>query len=663
MKKFGIVFVVLIASLSSMSWGLLLNNANFDQTTIADGGWAGLPTGWDARGGNADQQNLITSTLTPPAQSGDNTAGLNGVSGTDGGSWIAQIIKTDTGNPILVAPNQTYKVKVWVGRRNPVEGTAGGILKVYLQETSTATPTNIAEATYDLQPNYPATTGQQAVNSWTQQTLYVSTGATPVGVGSQLRLAFRNVSSRTTQHWYQQVVLDNVEISDPYIAKTPSPANNATLVLINSGLSWTAPEAFTPTGYNVYLTADPNVPAGAKVSDNQPGTTYTPSSNLAYNTKYYWRIDALEPNTPNPIVHTGDVWNFTTVPTTPVVTDPANQLVALNAAATFTVVASSPTTMTYEWWKTPDADNNTPSDDTVVGGNSDTLSFAATADAYYYCKVTNGGGSTYSNVANLAIKRNVAHWTLDALGGTGNQYVDSSPEALHPADANGTPTFVAGPGASTGNGVQITSSVGWASAGTWDPSQYSKQITIALWAKWTGDNGTWQGLIGKRNTWGVDTMMWQLEVQPVTGTVDFKNAATTVSSASLPSGQWEHVVVAFDGTTATIYRNGVPAASGAFTLNNGFAANMMLGASQKDDAGMTDFTFNGAMDDIQIYNYALSEIQVADMYLAVRDTYVCLNAYASQYDFNGNCIVDLGDFVALAQQWLNCGRYPASECQ
>jgi plastocyanin len=658
MKRFGIVFAVL-AAMSSLSWGLVLTNANFDAQTFADGVWStpGVVTGWDLTFGYSHAQNLAASSITPEAQSGANTCGLNGQENNNGGAYISQIVKQDDETtPVLVTANKTYKVTMWVGRRTGVEGSFAGILKVYLQETSGATPTNIAEATYDLIA--------QAQNTWTQQTLYVSTGSNPVGAGSQLRLMLRNVGNRdTAHHWYQQVVLDDVVISDPYIANTPSPANGATMVSVSTMLSWAAPNAFTPSGYNVRIGADPNMSTILATNTSSTTVDPSPSGNLAYNTKYYWRVDTLEPNTPSPIVHTGNVWNFTTIPNSPIITtQPTSQTVAAGTNVEFSITALN--TTLYTWYKSADA---VVGGDTQVGGNSSTLTLNSVqiADEHYYYCVAHGptAPDATSNMVTLAIKRQVAHWTLNALGGTGNQYVDSSPEALHPADANGTPTFVAGAGASTGNGVQITPTIGWASVGTWDPSQYSKQITISLWAKWTGSNGDWQGLISKRNTWAADTMMWQVEATQGSGVLDFKNAGSDVSSPALPTGQWEHVAITFDGTTATIYRNGVSAASGTFAFSNKTDANLMIGASEKTDAGVVGFTFNGALDEIQIYNYAMTNTEVVDnLYTVVSDKGACIQSYASAFDIDDDCKVNLSDFAAMAQGWLSCGLYPISYC-
>jgi hypothetical protein len=61
------------------------------------------------------------------------------------------------------------------------------------------------------------------------------------------------------------------------------------------------------------------------------------------------------------------------------------------------------------------------------------------------------------------------------------------------------------------------------------------------------------------------------------------------------------------------------------------------------------------MDDIQIWNYAKSADNVADMYSDVAGNF-CRNAPA--FDWDGTCKVDLGDFAMFVSRWLECGLYP-----
>ncbi len=98
-------------------------------------------------------------------------------------------------------------------------------------------------------------------------------------------------------------------------AGSPLPTDGAKDVPIDQVFSWSSPGIIEPMGYDVYM--DPNE---LYVAGGEPGvlaagelaqTTLGPL-NLAYDTTYFWRVDALEPNLPAPTVWPGDVWSFTT---------------------------------------------------------------------------------------------------------------------------------------------------------------------------------------------------------------------------------------------------------------------------------------------------------------------------------------------------------------
>lgn len=75
-----------------------------------------------------------------------------------------------------------------------------------------------------------------------------------------------------------------------------------------------------------------------------------------------------------------------------------------------------------------------------------------------------------------------------------------------------------------------------------------------------------------------------------------------------------------------------------------------------------DPELDGLIDDLKIYNYALTTYDVAQEYLAVRGEWVCnRETYDLQnYDTNGNCLLDLEDFASMAERWLEDDRiYPA----
>lgn len=178
-----------------------LDNPGFDEQAVSDGSWSapGDVLGWsDDSGGYSHVQNLSSGAITPEAQSPDNTCGLNQ------GAWIGQNLTYSDGSSVLIEANKIYEITAWIGRRAGDEGTYGGILEVCLEDS--VSDTQIDQASYDLDT--------QAQNTWTYQIFTLTTGASPSGLGHPLRLGFENIGTRAAEHWYAQVVLDSITLSE-----------------------------------------------------------------------------------------------------------------------------------------------------------------------------------------------------------------------------------------------------------------------------------------------------------------------------------------------------------------------------------------------------------------------------------------------------------------
>ncbi|MEN6575567.1 MAG: LamG-like jellyroll fold domain-containing protein [Phycisphaerales bacterium] len=154
--------------------------------------------------------------------------------------------------------------------------------------------------------------------------------------------------------------------------------------------------------------------------------------------------------------------------------------------------------------------------------------------------------------------------------------------------------------------------------GTWNPAEGTGQLSLALWIRWSGSTATYQGLIGKRNTWPATTP-WQFQVRPENGgTFRIETGTYAIVSPSNtlnPLVQtWAHVAATFDGTTARLYLNGQQVASGAFAFYaGGEDSNMGIGSVTGGGAGVDgyDQVFSGGMDEVCIYNRALSADEVS----------------------------------------------------
>jgi DUF1680 family protein len=82
--------------------------------------------------------------------------------------------------------------------------------------------------------------------------------------------------------------------------------------------------------------------------------------------------------------------------------------------------------------------------------------------------------------------------------------------------------------------------------------------------------------------------------------------------SALPTGQWVHLAVTLSGTTGTLYVNGkVAATNTGMTLNPaslGAAGNLWIGKSAYSDPYL-----NGAVDEFQVFNRALSQAEVSSL--------------------------------------------------
>ena len=105
-------------------------------------------------------------------------------------------------------------------------------------------------------------------------------------------------------------------------------------------------------------------------------------------------------------------------------------------------------------------------------------------------------------------------------------------------------------------------------------------------------------------------------------------ANTTGSTASLSTTQtsafvnnWKHVAFAWNGTTQILYVNGVQEDSDVQLRNpspsgSGFAI------------GRASYTTNGTIDEVRIYNRALTSTEIAQLYNGTKTNYFTLKAVA-----------------------------------
>ncbi len=446
-------------------------------------------------------------------------------------------------------------------------------------------------------------------------------------------------------------------------------------------LQWGGGQDPNATGHYVYFGTDSETMECLNPFSILPATTgeyvYSP---IVENATYYWQVEvAVDTGSgnygdPNNIL--GAVWSFESTLSKPIINSgPDTQVLSLGDTAVFSLDVESLSTPTFAWYKSTDPNNNTPADD-VFQATDEVLSISGVTlaeEGYYYCLVNNDSGiEVASSAAGLAIAREMAHWSLNAAHYVGGQYQDLSGEGHH-ADPNWTPSFVAGQldeGISVlrADGSEEPTTESWARAGTWNPSEFSNQLTVTFWMKWAGQSSTdgEQVIIGKRSSDNLgDATLWQITRPGSNSNNDlwFQSTESNIQISNiLTQDQWQQIAVTFDGTTGVMYSNGEIKGSGSFALGDkedAINAMICLGGSNFDNN--PGKWMNGVLDDVKIYNYALTDIEVAQKFVADDPGgKVCVASLKpdTKYDLNDDCIIDISDFAEFAAAWLDCGLIP-----
>jgi hypothetical protein len=255
--------------------------------------------------------------------------------------------------------------------------------------------------------------------------------------------------------------------------------------------------------------------------------------------------------------------------------------------------------------------------------------------------------------------------------GVGATAYDNTPEANDGTFSDAGVTWIT-PGLMGAGAVHVDGNSGSRiDIGNWNPVAPNNQVTLAIWAKWDGPTTRSQGLIGKRDAWAADGLMFMFEISPFNNNQlalrQYSVANTDVTSVPVTMtdyiGRWTHLAATFDGSTATLYINGADVNSGPFYFGTGTSASMAIGNTHGSAGNVQSEVFNGDLDEVRIYSRALSAAEIA--YLA--DTtpgdsslHVPVPSSAELYEgeTEGHRIVNFRDFAYLANMWLEEQLWP-----
>lgn len=320
----------------------------------------------------------------------------------------------------------------------------------------------------------------------------------------------------------------------------------------------------------------------------------------------------------------------------------------------FQVTFTSNSTPQAEWYKVTDGgdtlvDDSAPDISTTLIYNSTSQQYTAELEiantasddaAEYYCLISNSEGDSITSGQATLENANagfVANWTLDRQDYHSGEYFDV--QGGHNAAVNEPAVFTEGIRGGENSAADTSSGNGWATSPDFQPTgDSSDAFSVSIWSRWNNPENN------------------LFVITALGGTAEFKNS-------ELPSGQWKHLCITYDGEKGRIYIN-------SRLVYSEYWRNIDIGSLYAQIAHENGGEIlNGAIDEIRMYNYALSELQISTLYsrdadciLPYKDSLDVSGAYGvpdclvNFYDYNSN--MNISELAEFADGWLSCGFYP-----
>jgi len=231
-------------------------------------------------------------------------------------------------------------------------------------------------------------------------------------------------------------------------------------------------------------------------------------------------------------------------------------------------------------------------------------------DTTYYWRVDavkSDGSITIGDLWSFNTGRLVAWWKLDDSSG---QNVTDSSGFAHNGKLIGDPSWVDG---IADGALEFDGDGDYVDMGKDPAFDIENQITISVWIKVNAFDKDWQNIISKGDR------AWRLQRNWNKNTLEFACSGLVVpgndwgpiyGNINVNDGHWHHVAGVYDQQKIYLYIDGnldsSTAASGTIRVNE---EPVYIGANSQ----IPDRFYNGLIDDVRIYNYALNPEEISEI--------------------------------------------------
>ncbi len=681
-----------------MASALSITNGNFQAQSSPNRDVAGW---WDYAGPSLDIFAGPSVFVAPPFCINSTTVlqmGNGANENEDGGNhaYCYQSIGTYTGTPQMVEITLDWGSSSWTP--SPLaQGGEMGLTVMILESDGTFEPNEWDGAAHDIygfvkddeNPDRPITEiarstvyrdfapGESILDE--RFVLDISSAT----VGNELFLRINDV--KVVNIPYANV--DNIEMSTASV-RNEAPEDGAIYVMT---------ELTSAENDLVFIVADPNIVAVDVLFSSDPNLfpsseivtkrTVTQGQNtvtletelagdLEWSTEYTWKVLAYKSDGGGgySLVFTGLPTSFTTIQEGPFLRDVTPNVLAVwpGEDAVFSLTDYIKTD-TFQWYQEGVGALSNGTDFTGVDSNSLTVLDAQLADeGTFYCVGTETAtGLTAQTLSSgqLTIKQLRSYYPFDTVDGSGY-----------------TPDVVGGKNAQLMGGASLASADPIGSYGSYlvldnprnlinpdnpghtqyadiadDTVAHYPDITVSCWVKPTLLDLDYERYarifdFGQDNdNYFYLTLLTNSNEASCVIALDGSERDADGDGEIGYGTQWLYVVLTIEDGGGKIYINGEYGGGGGLRNPSDIPKTLnYIGKAISTEA--TYPNFGGLIDELKIYNYALTAEEIAQEYMDVRTEveFICnRDDYdLGDWDFDNNCQVDLSDFAEIAEKWL-----------
>ena len=241
--------------------------------------------------------------------------------------------------------------------------------------------------------------------------------------------------------------------------------------------------------------------------------------------------------------------------------------------------------------------NNTDTDDDG-DGFTDAVEIAAGTDP-----LDSGSRPNSSTPSSL-----IAHYSFDNIAG-----VTVSDQSGNGNDAIRSGTKVV-PG-KIGNGLQFDGKSDYVVSRAFDV--VGSEITLSAWIKANGFGIHDARIISKATGTEEQDHYWMLSTMENNGSkLRFRlktngQTSTLIGTQNIPVGKWVHAMASYDGSHMRLYLDGKD--NGSVSKMGNISINPAVGIRVGDNPKTSARNFDGLIDDVRVYNQALSVDEISDI--------------------------------------------------